>query len=150
MELSALQRLLLIEFDQNTTISGQNLCPLYRECPRYGVSVLERFHCISILNVKSHFYTCSDLGSNSKIHFENKDLISNHHQNIISTALLWSLSPIWWSFWYFITCNFPYYFHLSTKAFFLSSYTIENSSYFHKRFVHKNFRPLVCHYFNRL
>ena len=27
---------------------GQNLCPLYREYPLYGVSVLERFHCIYI------------------------------------------------------------------------------------------------------
>ena len=45
MELSALQRLFLVEFDQKTAKLGQNLCPLYRECPLYGVSVLERFHC---------------------------------------------------------------------------------------------------------
>ena len=46
MELSALWRLLLLEFDQKTAKLGQNLCPLYRECPLYGVSILERFHCI--------------------------------------------------------------------------------------------------------
>ena len=46
MKVSALQRLLLTEFDQKTSNLGRNLCPLYRECPLYGVSVLERFHCI--------------------------------------------------------------------------------------------------------
>ena len=47
MELSGLQRLFLTEFNQISTKLGQNLCPLYRECPLYGVSVSERFHCIS-------------------------------------------------------------------------------------------------------
>ena len=45
MEVSALKRLLLTEFDKKTSNLGRNLCPLYRECPLYGVSVLERFLC---------------------------------------------------------------------------------------------------------
>ena len=48
MEVSALQRLHLVEFDQKTKKLGQNLCPVYRESPLYGVSVLERFHCITM------------------------------------------------------------------------------------------------------
>ena len=45
MEVSTLERLLLTEFDQKTSNLGRNLCPLYRECPLYGVSILERFLC---------------------------------------------------------------------------------------------------------
>ena len=40
--------LVLTEFDLKNTKMGQNLCPLYKECPLYGVSVLDRFHCIKI------------------------------------------------------------------------------------------------------
>ena len=35
-----------MKVDWKTTKSGQNLNPFYRECRLYGVSVLERFHCI--------------------------------------------------------------------------------------------------------
>ena len=52
MEVSALQRLLLTEFDQKTSNLGRNLCPLYRECLLYGVSVLERFLCIRIFSTR--------------------------------------------------------------------------------------------------
>ena len=38
-------RLLLRDFDQKTVKSGQSLRPLYRDCPIFGVSVLETFHC---------------------------------------------------------------------------------------------------------
>ena len=38
--------MILTEFGQKTTKLGQDLSPLYRECPLYGVPVLERFHCI--------------------------------------------------------------------------------------------------------
>ena len=41
------QRLHLIDFDQKTTTLGQNLCPLYRECPLYGASVSVRLHFVS-------------------------------------------------------------------------------------------------------
>ena len=47
MEVPALQRLLLIEFHQEIEKLGQKFIPLYGECPLYGVSVLERFYCIS-------------------------------------------------------------------------------------------------------
>ena len=46
IEVSALQRLLLIEFYQETTKLGQNLCPFYKECPLCDASLLEGFHCI--------------------------------------------------------------------------------------------------------
>ena len=45
MEVSVLQRLLSIELNQKITKLMQNSCPHYRECPLYGASVLERFHC---------------------------------------------------------------------------------------------------------
>ena len=38
--------LLSQDFDYKTSWLGKNLCPLYRECLLYSVSVLERFHCI--------------------------------------------------------------------------------------------------------
>ena len=50
MEVSVLQKVLLQDFDQETTKLGQNLCPLYREC-RFMVPFLhstERFHCTVI------------------------------------------------------------------------------------------------------
>ena len=49
---SALYRLLLVEFNQKTEKLGQNLCLLYRECPFYGVSVLERFCCSPISQIR--------------------------------------------------------------------------------------------------
>ena len=45
MEVFALWRLPLIEIDHNTAKLGQIFYPLYRKCPLYGESVLERFHC---------------------------------------------------------------------------------------------------------
>ena len=41
----------------------QNLCPLYRECPLYGVSVVERFHCIKLFKffLREQLLSISDL-----------------------------------------------------------------------------------------
>ena len=52
MEVSALQRLLA----QKTKKLVQNICPLYRECPLHGVSVLKRFHCTCKVSTSYHKY----------------------------------------------------------------------------------------------
>ena len=36
---------------------GQNLCLLYRGCPLYGMSVLERFHCRTFMSHLRSLYT---------------------------------------------------------------------------------------------
>ena len=42
----------MIEFYQKTGKLRQNLCPLYRKCPLYGMSVLEIFHCTVLSGLK--------------------------------------------------------------------------------------------------
>ena len=94
---------------------GQNICTLYREYLLYGVSVLERFHCICLLVTcaSKTFYSFTNDRNNTSQFFFNLNTLSN--QRFVGHQFLSDKN--------FITdSNFPIFVRQITSKKFAESY----------------------------